>query len=156
MPTMSGGTRRPRDRALTARLSNAMKLFSQRTDLPILATYSIRDILREYLRDNLPIFCNRPPPWAGSKTALLEKILIENLGPVYFTETSPGKYNYLDPNDKKMYETNLPSGIRGDTLEAALRNFMANLEEWQLKARDNKRARINSHWSEFMQPPAKN
>lgn len=33
---------------------------------------------------------------------------MENIGPVYFTEASPGKYDYLDPDDKRMYETNVP------------------------------------------------
>lgn len=100
--------RRAPPRTLSARLNTAMRLFTLRTDIPILATYAIRDVLRGYLRNNMTIFCNRPPPWAGSKPALLEKILMENIGPVYFTEASPGKYDYLDPDDKRMYETNLP------------------------------------------------
>jgi len=102
MPTMNGSIGKRNTPTLTARLNKAIQLFTLRTDIPILATYAIRDVLREYLRDNTIIFCTRPPPWAGSKTALLEKILMENIGPVYFTEASPGKYNYLNPEDKKM------------------------------------------------------
>ena len=100
--TMDGAIGKRNTPTLTARLNKAIKLFTLRTDIPVLATYAIRDVLREYLRDNTIIFCTRPPPWAGSKTALLEKILMENIGPVYFTEASPGKYNYLNPEDKKV------------------------------------------------------
>ena len=44
----------------------------------------------------------------------------------------------------------------GERLAAALRNFMANVEDWQLKARDKKRARIRSRWGELTQAVAKN
>jgi len=33
---------------------------------------------------------------------------------------------------------------------------MANVEIWQLKAKDKKRARIESHWGELKEAPEKN